>query len=306
MRSSFILALAVLQVAQGTPLAQTISSKISRNGQCGGTSGATCLGSGFGNCCSQYGWCGETTAYCGKGCNSLFGTCSGSSQPSSVSSSRSPSSAATRASSLPAPSSSLVVSTNARCGNLFNAKPGGMTCKGSKYGNCCSNQSYCGKTEAYCGTGCQPGFGDCNAVSSSRAISSSSRASSSSPAPSSSSAISTSTPIAPSSTPSSTPTPAPPSSTPTPSPSETPAPTPTIASSSAPASSAPAVCKNAGNRCTAGDTCCTGTCSAVTFDTSNVCCNAVGGYCNLSNPAGCCSGACLSNNDGSSINGSCF
>lgn len=157
MRSSFILVLAVVQVALGTPLTQTIGQKISRDGKCSGSSGATCLGSEFGNCCryvydvhdnglankrSQYGYCGKSTAYCGKGCNPLFGTCAGSSQPASVSSSRSLSSAATRTSSLTSPSSTLVVSTNARCGYLYSAKPGGMTCKGSRWGNCCSSQSY--------------------------------------------------------------------------------------------------------------------------------------------------------------------
>ncbi|KAJ3014295.1 Carbohydrate esterase 4 protein [Thoreauomyces humboldtii] len=39
-------------------------------------------GTGFGNCatgycCSQYGWCGTTSAYCGAGCQSGFGTCTG-------------------------------------------------------------------------------------------------------------------------------------------------------------------------------------------------------------------------------------
>jgi len=34
------------------------------------------------------------------------------------------------------------VSTNARCGNTYNALPGGMTCKGSKWGDCCSQYGY--------------------------------------------------------------------------------------------------------------------------------------------------------------------
>jgi hypothetical protein len=41
-----------------------------------------------------------------------------------------------------------------------------MTCSGGKFGDCCSQYSYCGSSSAYCGTGCQPGFGKCNAVSS--------------------------------------------------------------------------------------------------------------------------------------------
>lgn len=58
------------------------------------------------------------------------------------------------------------VTTNARCGNLYGALPAGMTCSGGKFGDCCSQYSYCGSSSAYCGTGCQPGFGKCNAVSS--------------------------------------------------------------------------------------------------------------------------------------------
>ncbi|KAF2824847.1 hypothetical protein CC86DRAFT_407990 [Ophiobolus disseminans] len=65
------------------------------------------------------------------------------------------------------PSSSARLTTNARCGYLYNAAPGGMSCQGSKYGNCCSQWSYCGSTQDYCGSGCQPGFGSCNALSSS-------------------------------------------------------------------------------------------------------------------------------------------
>lgn len=30
-----------------------------------------------GQCCSQYGWCGNTTAHCGTGCQSDYGTCDG-------------------------------------------------------------------------------------------------------------------------------------------------------------------------------------------------------------------------------------
>ncbi|KAF3391643.1 WSC domain-containing protein [Penicillium rolfsii] len=36
---------------------------------------ATCAGSAFGNCCSQFGWCGSSTDYCGSGCQSNYGNC---------------------------------------------------------------------------------------------------------------------------------------------------------------------------------------------------------------------------------------
>jgi hypothetical protein len=48
-------------------------SKISTDGSCGGS--ITCQGSTFGNCCSQHGWCGSTSDYCGAGCQPAFGSC---------------------------------------------------------------------------------------------------------------------------------------------------------------------------------------------------------------------------------------
>ncbi|KAK2609422.1 hypothetical protein N8I77_002919 [Diaporthe amygdali] len=50
-------------------------NKVSTDGNCGGTTAQTCQGSTFGNCCSQYGYCGSTSVYCGTGCQSSFGTC---------------------------------------------------------------------------------------------------------------------------------------------------------------------------------------------------------------------------------------
>ncbi|KAF2120461.1 hypothetical protein BDV96DRAFT_266726 [Lophiotrema nucula] len=55
--------------------AATPTGKVSTDGTCGGTTKAICLGSTFGNCCSQYGWCGSTTAHCGTGCQKTFGSC---------------------------------------------------------------------------------------------------------------------------------------------------------------------------------------------------------------------------------------
>ena len=49
---------------------------VSSDGACGATANETCQGSTFGNCCSQYGWCGSTSAYCGTGCQAAYGTCS--------------------------------------------------------------------------------------------------------------------------------------------------------------------------------------------------------------------------------------
>ncbi|KAF1914816.1 hypothetical protein BDU57DRAFT_531232 [Ampelomyces quisqualis] len=152
-----------------------IQARISRDGSCGGNNRNTCLGSQFGNCCSRYHYCGSTKAYCGDGCNPLWGSC----QIAAPSSIRNPAVPAS-ASSIPIPASSSPaaqrISTNGRCGAAYNAFPVGMTCKGSKYGNCCSQYSYCGSTQDYCGSTCQSGFGTCSSVaSSSLPVSSASR-----------------------------------------------------------------------------------------------------------------------------------
>ena len=52
------------------------TAEISTDGTCGGSSGNTCLGSEFGDCCSPKGWCGSKSSYCDAGCQSEFGTCS--------------------------------------------------------------------------------------------------------------------------------------------------------------------------------------------------------------------------------------
>ncbi|KAI5463792.1 glycosyl hydrolase family 61-domain-containing protein [Mariannaea sp. PMI_226] len=61
------------------PPQQTTSSssglKVSEDGRCGGTTGQTCEGSTFGNCCSKKGRCGRKTRHCSCGCQSAFGQC---------------------------------------------------------------------------------------------------------------------------------------------------------------------------------------------------------------------------------------
>lgn len=56
-------------VASATSAKQSIST----DGNCGGS--VTCQGSTYGNCCSQYMYCGKTEDYCGAGCNRAFGSC---------------------------------------------------------------------------------------------------------------------------------------------------------------------------------------------------------------------------------------
>ncbi|KAI9662817.1 MAG: hypothetical protein M1821_007863 [Bathelium mastoideum] len=48
---------------------------ISPDGSCGGNTGYTCAGSTSGQCCSIYGTCGNTNAYCGANCDARSGKC---------------------------------------------------------------------------------------------------------------------------------------------------------------------------------------------------------------------------------------
>ncbi|KAF2192694.1 carbohydrate-binding module family 18 protein, partial [Zopfia rhizophila CBS 207.26] len=49
---------------------------ISQNGFCGGRTGQTCVGSAYCDCCSEYGYCGSTPAFCDARCQPSFGECS--------------------------------------------------------------------------------------------------------------------------------------------------------------------------------------------------------------------------------------
>lgn len=104
---------------------------------CGGSNAYICPS---GQCCSQYGWCGTTTDYCGTGCQSAFGTCAGGTAPP------------------PPPSggnggTSGGTSPDETCGGS-----NGYTCPS---GQCCSQWGWCGTTTDYCGAGCQSAFGTC-------------------------------------------------------------------------------------------------------------------------------------------------
>ena len=56
----------------GTSTSLVVTTK----GECGPTVGQTCIGSTiYGNRCSSFGYCGSTTAHCGSGCQSAYGTC---------------------------------------------------------------------------------------------------------------------------------------------------------------------------------------------------------------------------------------
>lgn len=88
-----------------------------------------------GSCCSQNGFCGLTADYCGTGCQASFN------YPGMLCTD-------------PANSSPLPTFTptpdEGYCGlNIGNCLTPG---------NCCSQYGYCGKTKAYCETGCQSSY----------------------------------------------------------------------------------------------------------------------------------------------------
>lgn len=101
-------------------------------GSCGPAHSTSCLGSKFGDCCSEYGYCGSTSEYCSvnNGCQTDFGSCI---------------------------AEEISISVDGSCGK-------GKTCQGSVFGNCCSGHGYCGSTADYCSAtgGCQSAFGSCS------------------------------------------------------------------------------------------------------------------------------------------------
>jgi len=101
----------------------------STTGKCGPSEGKCPSG----QCCSKYGWCGTSDKHCTTGCQSEFGVCKGTSTTITK--------------------VSLPTSTNGKCGSSDGQCPSGQ---------CCSKYGWCGKTDEYCGTGCQSEFGKCN------------------------------------------------------------------------------------------------------------------------------------------------
>ncbi|KAF3006434.1 hypothetical protein E8E13_001912 [Curvularia kusanoi] len=131
-------------VSSSSPPSPTSTVKVSPDGTCGGSNGYVCPGSGLGDCCSPYGYCGSIDSYCGAGCQVPFGTCSGGTPTGTA----------------PQPTSTLKVSLDGSCG-----AGNGQTCSGSNFGSCCSQYGYCGTGDLYCAADtCQPTFGTCTAT----------------------------------------------------------------------------------------------------------------------------------------------
>jgi len=112
---------------------------ISTNGKCGIEDGKCPSG----ECCSKYGWCGTSDAYCNTGCQSEFGECKNTSTTKTTTTKKTTTS--TKQSSLP-------TSTNSKCGPKDGKCPDGQ---------CCSKYGWCGTSESYCVKDCQPEFGVC-------------------------------------------------------------------------------------------------------------------------------------------------
>ena len=73
---SFLLPLTIHQddVVLDVRAPQVISPSV--NAICGAFNGsATCLGTSFGSCCSQFGYCGSSDVHCGTGCQVGYGSC---------------------------------------------------------------------------------------------------------------------------------------------------------------------------------------------------------------------------------------
>lgn len=66
---------------------QETEGKPSTDGTCGGSAEFTCKGSGFGDCCSEFNFCGKSTDHCGDGCQADYGVCSSNATGSSSTSS---------------------------------------------------------------------------------------------------------------------------------------------------------------------------------------------------------------------------
>jgi len=96
-------------------------------------------------CCSQYGWCGTTAAYCSIGCQPLFGKCSVSVPTTTTTTSSITSSVAMTTSSVAttivAVPSSLPISTTGQCSQVFGMCPDNL---------CCSQYGWCGTTVDHC------------------------------------------------------------------------------------------------------------------------------------------------------------
>jgi hypothetical protein len=94
-------------------------------GSCGAEVGGTKCKDSL--CCSQYGYCGSSDDYCGKGCRPEFGNCDG-------------------------PEKKPKKYSSTQCGPVFDNH---QICES---GLACSRYGWCGSTKDYTGQGCRPEY----------------------------------------------------------------------------------------------------------------------------------------------------
>ncbi|KZF20435.1 carbohydrate-binding module family 18 [Xylona heveae TC161] len=145
-------------------LARRDNENYSTDGTCGPDHGNTICDPDStvysGTCCSQYGWCGNTEAYCGSGCISGCTTSSSSSVAADPPTTAIAAAAATsgepvlgKPTTIAGAAATGAVTTDGTCG----AANGGTVCGDWPQGSCCSMYGYCGNTTSHCGDGCQSG-----------------------------------------------------------------------------------------------------------------------------------------------------
>lgn len=129
-----------------TPIPGSTNNTISTNGTCG-TLGNSTLACPSGQCCSQFGFCGNTVSYCGSGCQVTAGTC--------LTPTPTPSPPPTIHPIGGNSTNSTTSNSNSTCGAIGGVE---VICSA---GLCCSSLGYCSNSTAACGTGCLPSYGSC-------------------------------------------------------------------------------------------------------------------------------------------------
>eukprot|EP00833_Pecoramyces_ruminatium_P005500 jgi/Orpsp1_1/1179532/evm.model.c7180000069740.1 len=185
-------------IKNGCPTPICVELPYTSNGKCGIEDGKC----PFGECCSKYGWCGESDKHCkiDNGCQPLFGTCKDdgsipktkttttttkkstsktkkssttskkSSTTSKKSSTTSKKSSTTSKKSSTTTTKKSKTTTTKKSSTSTTTKKSTSTNKGKcgkdygkcSSGYCCSKYGYCGKNDGYCGKGCQSEYGKCN------------------------------------------------------------------------------------------------------------------------------------------------
>jgi hypothetical protein len=118
---------------------------------------ASCVNNTCKNTYTEHGsWYGEPTHHCGAGADLVVETCTHSAGQQTLDDK------APDEESHPVPephpvSTSKQISPDGTCASKTN-----FTCKGSRWGDCCSSYGFCGRSEKYCAADtCKPEFGVC-------------------------------------------------------------------------------------------------------------------------------------------------